>query len=104
MAISVVKDYNRFTVEWQEHFTMSLPDMPSNRKAILVFLSALKDESRFALSAHYVIVQSPVNTAILKSCHDRYDSATYLSAVPKYATLFRLDNPIPVCYNILNMC
>jgi transposase-like protein len=44
MAISVVKDDNRLTVEWQEHFTMSLPDTPSNRKAILVFLRTLKDE------------------------------------------------------------
>jgi transposase-like protein len=44
MAISVVKDDNRLTVEWQEHFTISLPDTPSNRKAILVFLRALKDE------------------------------------------------------------
>ena len=44
MAISVVKDDNRLTIEWQEHFTISLPDTPSNRKAILVFLRTLKDE------------------------------------------------------------
>ncbi len=44
MAISIVREDNRLTVEWQEHFTMSLPDTPSNRKAILVFLRTLKDE------------------------------------------------------------
>ena len=27
-----------------------------------------------------------MNIAIPKSCHDRYDSATYLSAVPRYCT------------------
>ena len=43
MAISVVKEDNRLTLEWQEHFTISLPDTPSNRKAILVFLRTLKD-------------------------------------------------------------
>jgi len=43
MAISFVKEDNRLTVEWQEHFTISLPDTPSNRKAILVFLRTLKD-------------------------------------------------------------
>jgi transposase-like protein len=44
MAISIVIEDNRLTVEWQEHFTISLPDTPSNRKAILVFLRTLKDE------------------------------------------------------------
>lgn len=43
MAMSVVKEGNRFTVEWQEHFTISLPDTPSNRKAMLVFLRSLRD-------------------------------------------------------------
>lgn len=43
MAISFVKEDNRFTVEWQGHFTISLLDTPSNRKAILVFLRSLQD-------------------------------------------------------------
>jgi len=44
MAISVTKEDNRLTVEWQEHFTLSLLDTPSNRKALLVFLRSLRDE------------------------------------------------------------
>jgi transposase-like protein len=43
MAISVVKEDNRFTVEWQGYFTISLPDTPSNRRTILVFLRTLQD-------------------------------------------------------------
>ena len=43
MALSVVKEDNRFTVEWQGYFTISLLDTPSNRKAILVFLRSLRD-------------------------------------------------------------
>jgi transposase-like protein len=46
MAISVVKEDNRFIVKWQEHFgifTISLLDTPSNRKTILVFLRSLQD-------------------------------------------------------------
>ena len=34
----------------------------------------------------HVIVQTIVNTAIVKSCHDRYDSAIDLSAVPRNST------------------
>ena len=34
----------------------------------------------------HVIVQTIVNTAIVKSCHDRYDSAIDLSAVPRDST------------------
>jgi len=46
MAISVAKEDNRYTVEWQGHFTISLPDTPSNRKALLVFLRSLRDKKR----------------------------------------------------------
>jgi hypothetical protein len=49
MAPSVVKEDNRFTVEWQGHFTISLPDTPSNKKAMLVFLRSLQDEKGKAL-------------------------------------------------------
>jgi len=45
MALSFEQEDNRFTVEWQEHFTISLPDTPSNRKAMLVFLRSLHDSS-----------------------------------------------------------
>ena len=44
MALSVAKKDNRYTVEWQGHFTISLPDTPSNRKALLVFLRSLRDK------------------------------------------------------------
>jgi transposase-like protein len=44
MALWVLKEDNRFRVEWQGHSTDWLPDTPSNRKAILVFLRLLKDE------------------------------------------------------------
>jgi hypothetical protein len=43
MALSFEQEDNRFTIEWQEHFTISLPDTPSNRKAMLVFLRSLHD-------------------------------------------------------------
>lgn len=45
MALSFVREDNRFTAEWQGHFTISLPDTPSNRKAILVFLRSLHDSN-----------------------------------------------------------
>jgi hypothetical protein len=66
MALSVVEEDNRFRVEWQgnseaseeysteeysteeysteEYSTDWLPETPSNRKAILVFLRLLRDE------------------------------------------------------------
>lgn len=44
MAMSFVKEDNRYTVEWQGHFSISLPDTPSNRKALLVFLRSLRDK------------------------------------------------------------
>jgi hypothetical protein len=43
MALSFEQEDNRFTIEWQEHFTISLPDTPSNRQAVLVFLRSLHD-------------------------------------------------------------
>ncbi len=43
MALQIVVKDNRFTVEWQGHFTISLPETPSNGKAILVFLRSLQD-------------------------------------------------------------
>ncbi len=42
MALQIVVKDNRFTVEWQGHFTISLLDTPSNRKALLVFLRSLQ--------------------------------------------------------------
>ena len=45
MALSLVQEDNRFTTEWQGHFGISLPDTPSNRKAILVFLRSLHDRN-----------------------------------------------------------
>ena len=48
MALSIVKEDNRFRVEWQvdsgEYSTDWLPDTPSNRKAMVVFLRLLRDE------------------------------------------------------------
>jgi len=44
MALGFVEKNNTFEVEWQGHFTISLPDTPSNRKALLVFLRTLRDE------------------------------------------------------------
>ena len=45
MALSFIREDNRFTAEWQGHFTISLPDTPSNRKGILVFLRSLHDSN-----------------------------------------------------------
>jgi len=45
MALSFVREDNRFTAEWQGHFAISLPDTSSNRKATLVFLRSLHDSS-----------------------------------------------------------
>lgn len=45
MTLSFEQEDNRFTVKWQEHFTISLPDTPSNRKAMLVFLRSLHDSN-----------------------------------------------------------
>ena len=61
MALSVVKEDNRFRVEWQGGSTDWLPDTPSNRKAILVSLRLHKDESDkhlFTLQELSVIVGS----------------------------------------------
>ncbi len=44
MTLSVEKEDNRFRVKWQGNSIDWLPDTPSNRKAILVFLRTLKDE------------------------------------------------------------
>ena len=44
MTLSVVKEDNRFRTEWQGNSTDWLPDTPSNRKAMLVFLRLLLDE------------------------------------------------------------
>jgi transposase-like protein len=45
MALLIEKQDNRFRVEWQGNSIDWLPDTPSNRKAILVFLRTLKDEN-----------------------------------------------------------
>jgi len=45
MALSFVREDNRFRAEWQGHFSISLPDTSSNRKAILVFLRSLHDSN-----------------------------------------------------------
>jgi len=44
MVISVLKEDNRFRVEWQGNSTDWLPDTPSNRNSMLVFLRSLLDE------------------------------------------------------------
>ena len=44
MALSFVRKDNRFRVEWQGGCVDWLPDTPSNRKAVLVFLRLLGDE------------------------------------------------------------
>ena len=61
MTLRVIEEDNRFRVEWQEDFSENpqgystlysidwLPDTPSNRKAVLVFLRMLRDESGKAL-------------------------------------------------------
>jgi hypothetical protein len=45
MTLKVLKEDNRFGVEWQGYSIVWLPDTISNRKAILVFLRLLCDES-----------------------------------------------------------
>ena len=45
MALSIVVNDNKFRVEGQGYFTDWLPDTPSNRKAMLVFLRLLRDET-----------------------------------------------------------
>jgi transposase-like protein len=45
MTLSVVKEGNRFRVEWQGYSTDWLPDTASNRKTILVFLRCLRGEN-----------------------------------------------------------
>ena len=44
MTLSVEKQDNRFRVEWQGNSIDWLPDIPSSRKTILVFLRMLNDE------------------------------------------------------------
>ena len=44
MTLTVLEEDNRFRVEWQGNSTDWLPDTPSNRKAMLVFLRSLQDE------------------------------------------------------------
>jgi transposase-like protein len=44
MTLKVLREDNRFRVEWQGYSTDWLPDTMSNRKAILVFLRLLQDE------------------------------------------------------------
>lgn len=44
MALRFVEKDNTIEAEWQGHFIISLPDTPSNRKALLVFLRSLLDE------------------------------------------------------------
>ena len=44
MALSVVKEDNRFGVKWQGYSTGWLPDTESNRKSMLVFLRLLRNE------------------------------------------------------------
>ncbi len=43
MALRFVENDSTFEVEWQGHFTITLPDTPSNRQSILVFLRSLVD-------------------------------------------------------------
>lgn len=45
MTLKVLKEDNRFRIEWQGYSIGWLPDTISNRKAILVFLRLLCDES-----------------------------------------------------------
>jgi transposase-like protein len=44
MALTVMKKDNRFRVEWQGNSIDWLPDTPSNRKTIVIFLRLLRDE------------------------------------------------------------
>ncbi len=45
MTITVIEEDNRFRVEWQDGCVDWLPDTPSNRKSVVVFLRLLCDES-----------------------------------------------------------
>ena len=49
MTLTVVEEDNRFRVEWQANCVDWLPDTPSNRKAMLVLLRCLQDESSKSL-------------------------------------------------------
>ncbi len=53
MTLKVIEEDSRFRVEWQENsqgYSIDwLPDTPSNRKAVLVFLRMLRDERGKAL-------------------------------------------------------
>ena len=50
MTLKIIEEDNRFRVEWQENFSIDwLPDTPSNRKAVLVFLRLLRNEKGKAL-------------------------------------------------------
>ena len=45
MALEIQEKDNRFRIIWQGHFiTDWLPDTPSNRKAMVVFLRSFLDE------------------------------------------------------------
>ena len=44
MALTVEEKNNRFRVKWQGNSIDWLPDTPSNRKSIMVFLRILVDE------------------------------------------------------------
>jgi len=44
MTLTVEREDNRFRVEWQGYSIDWLPDTPSNRKSILVFLRLLRDD------------------------------------------------------------
>lgn len=44
MTLKLLSEDNRFRLEWQGYSTHWLPDTPSNRKAMLVFLRTLRDE------------------------------------------------------------
>jgi hypothetical protein len=52
MTLSVVKEDNRFRVEWQGYSTDWYPDTTSNRKAVLVFLRCLRDENDKPVFTH----------------------------------------------------
>ena len=70
MALSIVKEDNRFRVEWQGNSTDWLPETPSNRKVVLVFLSWLRDENGNPVSTFQElskIVDSEKRQA--SSCH-----------------------------------
>lgn len=49
MTLTVLEEDNTFRVEWQGNSTDWLPDTPSNRKAMLLFLCSVQDEKGKAL-------------------------------------------------------